>query len=76
MVIIEGEDYRKRDALPAQLHEASDKNAMNEYGIVLAAGMAVNQIGQNFNEVFHRADENMYTHKLELKKKRPDHNLR
>ena len=76
VVILEGEDYLNRDALLSQIKEKSEINTATEDGIVISAGMAARQKGENFNEVFHRADEKMYLHKNKLKELRPSHVLR
>ena len=52
------------------------KNTATDDGIVIATGMATNENKENFNEVFHQADMNMYANKNALKEKRPSHNLR
>ena len=56
--------------------EESMKNTATDDGIVIATGMATNENKENFNEVFHQADMNMYANKNALKEKRPSHNLR
>lgn len=76
VVIIEGEDYADREALLTQLKEESMKNVETETDIVIAAGMAIKQRNESFQDVFHRADKDMYRHKNQLKEKRPSHNLR
>ncbi|MBO4384113.1 MAG: amino acid permease [Clostridia bacterium] len=76
VVILEGEDYMSRKALLSQLNEASLKNAATDDGIVIAAGMAEKNNNEEFDDVFRRADKNMYVNKSLLKEKRPSHNLR
>ena len=73
VVIIEGEDYARRDELLASLKEMSVNNTKTEDGVVVAAGMAVKEKDENFQEVFRRADELMYVHKNKLKELRPTH---
>ena len=51
-------------------------NASTKDGVVIAAGMGVRHRNEDFNSVFHQADENMYLHKKELKDKLPHYNLR
>ena len=75
-VILEGEDFTNREALTKELSEISLKNANTEDGIVIAVGMTIRRGGEGFNDVFHRADRQMYNHKNILKKKRPSHVLR
>lgn len=76
VVIIEGEEHARRDELLRQLQRLSLNNVGIEDGIVIAAGMAVKQKGDSFQDVFHRADKNMYREKRKLKEKRPSHILR
>ena len=76
VAIIEGEEYDDREELLRQLKEISVKNASTEDGIVIAAGMAVKQKNDSFQDVFRRADKYMYTDKSKLKEKRPSHILR
>ena len=76
VVILEGEDYLNRDSLIKKLKLASTENTKTDNGIVIAVGMAVNQGGEEFTEVFRRADTLMYKNKKSLKVKRPSHNLR
>ena len=76
VALLEQEDYENRDALLQQVFDVSGKNVKTKEGIVIAAGMGVYEEGKTFNEVFHEADQNMYRHKKELKKKRPTHSLR
>ena len=76
VVLLEGEDYKAREELFAQIAEISGKNALTENGIVIAAGMAIKQGNEDFHEVFRRADEKMYAFKSELKGKRPSHVVR
>ena len=52
------------------------KNTSDKEAIVIAIGMAERQKGENFNDVFHRADQEMYANKEALKKKRPSIVLR
>lgn len=74
--VLLSEDYKNRDELLAQIEEKSTLNTSMEDGIVVAAGMASRKRGENFQEVFHRADELMYIHKNRLKELRLSHVLR
>ena len=76
VIILEGEDYKNREDLLSRLKILSGGNASSEDGIVIAAGLAINEQGESFQDVFHRADKQMYSHKSKLKAKRPNHNLR
>ena len=76
VAILEGEKYKDRETFLSRLKELSSINAEEEDGIVIAAGMAERKRNENFNDVFKRADKQMYLHKDMLKKKRPDHNSR
>ena len=76
VVMIEGEDYANRQELLSRLAEESEQNTATEDGVVVAAGMAVHQPGEGFQDVFRRADEQMYVHKNFLKEKRPSHHVR
>ena len=73
---LEGEDYENREALQKELAKISLANTTSDLGIAIAVGTAVNDGQISFTEVFRRADKRMYSHKGQLKKKRPSHNLR
>ena len=76
VIILEGSDYENREALLAKLRETASKNTDEEDGIVIACGMAIKGVLDDFNSVFHKADKEMYAHKSQLKEKRPSHSLR
>ena len=75
-VILEGEDFENREALQKELNSKSLANTETDDGIVIAVGTATNKYKEGFQDVFRRADKQMYSHKSALKKKRPSHNLR
>ena len=76
VVVIEGEDYARRDELLSQLIEISEKNIFTDNEIVIAVGMAVSQSNKSFHKTFQAADKQMYLHKSKLKELRPSRSLR
>ena len=76
VVILEGEDYDRRDELIDKVKVLSNENVKTEEGVVIACGMGVYGSGDTFHDVFHKADQGMYDHKKSLKQLRPSHNLR
>ena len=76
VVILEGEDYEKREQLEKELNEISTNNTGTDSDIVIAVGTAIKTKKDSFQDVFHRADVLMYKNKNQLKKKRPSHSLR
>ena len=68
VAILEGEDYRDRDALFAAFEAEAERN-VHSRGPVVASGLAVLEPGggQSFRDVFERADTAMYERKRELK---------
>ena len=76
VVILEGDDFEHRAELLDKLRTASFANASTEEGIVIAVGMADNKFKEDFQATFRHADEEMYTHKGQLKLRRPSHILR
>ncbi|SCX17535.1 diguanylate cyclase (GGDEF) domain-containing protein [Lachnospiraceae bacterium YSD2013] len=62
-------DYEKRDKLLEALREVSLKNAKTRTGPEVASGMAEYRAGidKNFNNVYERADAEMYENKKAMK---------
>ena len=69
VVIIDGRDYDCREELFGKLREESVANKRARSGPVVACGMTVYEHGSDkcFDEVFERADREMYEDKNELK---------
>ncbi len=69
VVVLEGRDYDERDKLLNELLEESVVNKRSRSGPVVAGGMAVYEQGSDkcFDDVFKRADRQMYINKSELK---------
>ncbi len=67
-VVLTGRDYADRQALFRILNERVERN-LREGGVVISLGMADYTPGEDtsFHEVFKRADQLMYTRKMELK---------
>lgn len=70
VIIIDSQDYNKRDELLKALRDESQVNKLSRSGPVVASGMAVYdpKVDDSFSEVFKRADMLMYKNKQELKK--------
>lgn len=68
VAILEGGDYKQRDVLLAEFDQTIEDNQRNG-NVVVASGMAVYdpEIDENYNDVFKRADKNMYQRKDLLK---------
>ena len=68
MAILEGGDYKQRDVLLAEFDQTIEDN-QRDGNVVVASGMAVYdpEIDENYNDVFKRADKNMYQRKDLLK---------
>jgi len=68
VAILTNDDYRYRDALLSHFNEIVDKNQIVG-GPVIAAGISLydSENDTRFDDVFTRADSNMYTRKRELK---------
>ena len=69
VVILEEDKFKDREIYLSRLKELSLVNSEEEDGIVIAVGMAVKKRNESFNDVFKRADKQMYLHKDSLKKK-------
>ena len=67
VVILDGRDYNDRDSLLEKLREESLANKRSRSGPEVACGMAVFEIGDTFDAVLDRADQEMYANKKELK---------
>ena len=69
VVIVNGDDYKKRDHLFYKLRKESETNAKQRSGPVVACGMAVynGSVDKGYYEVFERADRHMYDNKKKLK---------
>lgn len=67
VVILDGRDYDDRNSLLEKLREESLANKRSSSGPEVACGMAVFEIGDTFDEVFERADQEMYANKKDLK---------
>ena len=68
VVLLEGEEYKKRKSLVADFELATEKN-MHSGEVVIASGLAVFRPGNDnsFRRVFERADARMYDRKGLLK---------
>ena len=68
-VIAQGDDY---DALEELVGRMSDhnSNALENGGIVIACGMAMNENDPGVSQVFERADRAMYENKRDLKNRK------
>ena len=75
-VILEGDTIPSKDRMVEELKKISDLNTDTETDVVIAVGMSTKKQKDGFNDVFRRADKQMYMHKAQLKKKRPSHYLR
>lgn len=67
-VIAQGEDYKRVDALIAQLEENNRQNAAQN-DVVVACGMSRFRNDPSVSAVFDRADANMYENKKKMKAK-------
>jgi len=72
VVVLEGQDYDRREALLKQVREAFDwalhANGMSPWNRYSAAiGMAIYQAGDDVEAVFNRADQAMYEAKASMK---------
>ena len=76
VVILEGDKYEEREVFLSRLKELSLSNASEEEGIIIAIGMAERRRNKSFNDVFKRADKQMYIQKETLKRKHPNRNIR
>ncbi len=68
LLILEGTDYYKRDHLMETLNEKNEKNR-NTNKVTIACGISdyIKDQDQNINQVFLRADKNMYEYKNKFK---------
>ena len=73
-IILEGDSYKERETFLSRLKELSAFNATEEDGVVVAAGMAERKRNEGFNDVFKRADRQMYLNKEALKEKQSGSN--
>jgi len=67
VVILDGRDYDDRDSLLGKLKEESLANKRSRSGPEVACGMAIFENGDTFDTVLHRADQEMYVNKKDLK---------
>jgi len=69
IIIIDSQDYNKRNELLNALREESLANKISHSGPVVASGMADynSELDDSFSSVFERADKLMYENKEELK---------
>ena len=67
VVILDGRDYDDRDSLLEKLRKESLANKRSRSGPEVACGMAIFENGDTFDTVLHRADQEMYINKKELK---------
>ena len=67
VVILDGRDYDDRDSLLGKLREESLANKRSRSGPEVACGMAIFENGDTFDTVLHRADQEMYVNKKDLK---------
>ncbi len=69
IIIVDGQDYEKRDTLLKALRDESKANKLSRSGPVIASGMAVydSDADTSFSQVFERADKLMYQNKHEIK---------
>lgn len=68
LLILEGTDYYKRDHLMEILNEKNEKNRITNK-VTIACGISdyIKDQDQNINQVFLRADKNMYENKNKFK---------
>ncbi len=67
VVVLDGRDYNDRETLLEKLREESLSNKRSRSGPVVASGMAIFDKGDTFDTVLHRADQQMYANKKEMK---------
>jgi len=67
VVILDGRDYNDRESLLEKLREESLANKRSRSDPVVASGMAIFEVGDTFDSVLDRADQEMYVNKKELK---------
>lgn len=69
VVVLDRDDYTRRDQLLLNLREESSANKRSRSGPVVASGLAIYDpdTDNSFNDVFKRADTQMYENKSELK---------
>ena len=68
-VISQGDDYEHIDSL-VQVIKDHNKEARENGGVIIACGMATYKTGDCVADVYERADQAMYSNKLELKEGR------
>ena len=70
VVLLQGQDYTRRDELKESFDRQIERNLKFEGAVIVSAGGADYMPGKdtNFNDVFERADKEMYLRKMELKK--------
>ena len=68
-IILEGEDYIKREDLVKEFNDLMNENLKENNNIIIALGMACfdKNIDSSYQDVFKRADKEMYKRKDELK---------
>ena len=68
VAVLEKADYKNRDSLMAEFNAKIEENLRNR-GVVIAGGMDIYKpdVDTSYNDVFRRADKNMYQRKVELK---------
>ena len=69
VAVLTGRDYEHREMLHKKLVEESIANKRSRSGPVVASGLAVYEAGRDsgFDDVYKRADQQMYINKTELK---------
>ena len=68
-VISQGDDYEHINSLVQVIHD-HNKEARENGGVIIACGMAKYRTGDCVADVYQRADEEMYSNKVELKEGR------
>ena len=71
VVILRGADYENREELESAFRAVIDDN-QQQGAVVISSGLAIYESGieESYNDVFNRADELMYTRKMELKSRK------
>lgn len=71
VVILRGADYENREELENTFRAVIDDN-QQQGAVVVSSGLAIYESGidESYNDVFNRADELMYTRKMELKSRK------
>lgn len=71
VVILRGADYENREELESAFRAVIDDN-QQQGAVVVSSGLAIYESGidESYNDVFNRADELMYTRKMELKSRK------